>query len=151
MATVEQSLIATPSVCGAGVGYSTRLGNQTADRPQFVMEMEMTGITKSMIAGLLGAVLISQPVFAQSSDFDKKKFFEELSTRGVKTETFDADKFFADLNARGVTASNRMDADKFFEELAARGVATPSGFDRKKFFEDIAAKGVKAPDIVNTK
>ena len=80
-------------------------------------------LTRLLTAGAIGAMVMTQPLLAQGTD--SKKFFEELSTRGVKTESLDADKFFAELAARGVSSSNRMDADKFFEELAARGVSTP--------------------------
>jgi hypothetical protein len=106
-------------------------------------------LTRLLTAGAIGAMVMTQPLLAQGTD--SKKFFEELSTRGVKTESLDADKFFAELAARGVSSSNRMDADKFFEELAARGVSTPPDFDRKKFFDELAARGVKAPDVINAK
>jgi hypothetical protein len=104
-------------------------------------------LTRILTAGAIAAMVISQPLLAQGTDF--KKFFEELSARGVKTGSLDADKFFAELAARGVSSSNRMTVDKFFEELAARGVTTPTGFDRKKFFEELAARGVKTPDVIN--
>src|SRR4029079_17867349 len=70
-------------------------------------------LTRILTAGAIAAMVISQPLLAQGTDF--KKFFEELSARGVKTGSLDADKFFAELAARGVSSSNRMTVDKFFE------------------------------------
>jgi hypothetical protein len=86
-------------------------------------------LTRLLTAGAIGAMAMSLPLLAQSTD--SKKFFEELSNRGVKADTLDADKFFAELSARGVSSGSPMKADKFFEELAARCVSTPADFDKK--------------------
>jgi len=82
--------------------------------------------------------------------FDGRKFFEELSARGVKTTALDPDKFFAELSARAVKSNAPIDPKMFFEELAARGVNT-QGFDPNKFFEELSARGVKMPEMMAAK
>ena len=95
---------------------------------------------------LVALMLIGAPAAAQQTQFDSKKFFEELSSRGVSMPAnFDAKRFFDELSSRGVSASKPLDAKAFFEELSSRGVAVPSHFDSKKFFDEIEAKGVAMP------
>ena len=89
---------------------------------------------------------------AQQGGFDSKKFFDELSARGVSVESsFDSKAFFDQLSSRGVSETKPLDAKAFFEELSSRGVSVPSHFDSKKFFDEIQAKGVAAPSMVAPK
>lgn len=108
-------------------------------------------IIRFVTAGAL-CLLTAGMAHAQSSAgaFDGRKFFEELSARGVNTTSLDPDKFFAELSARAVKSNAPIDPKKFFEELAARGVNT-QGFDPNKFFEELSARGVKMPEMMMVK
>jgi len=108
----------------------------------------ITTFTRVLAAGALGLTMLSPAAIAQG--FDNKKFFNEMTSRGVSTGTLDADKFFEEMRATGASAQNRLDPEKFFQELQVRGASTPAGFDSRRFFDDLAATGAKAPDIVNT-
>jgi hypothetical protein len=113
------------------------------------MEYEMiTKLTRMIAAGVLGATVLGSAAVAQ--EFDNKKFFNELSSRGVSTGTLDPDKFFEEMRATGASAQAPFSAEKFFDELQARGASTPVGFDARRFFDELAATGAKAPDIVST-
>lgn len=108
----------------------------------------ITNISRVLAAAALGLTVLSPAAIAQG--FDNKKFFNEMSSRGVSTGTLDPDRFFEEMRATGASAQNRLDPDRFFEELQARGASTPAGFDSRRFFDDLAATGAKAPDIVET-
>ena len=108
----------------------------------------ITTFTRVLAAGALGLTMLSPAAIAQG--FDNKKFFNEMTSRGVSTGTLDADKFFEEMRATGASAQNRLDPEKFFQELQVRGASTPAGFDSRRFFDELAATGAKAPDIVNT-
>lgn len=82
--------------------------------------------------------------------FDGKKFFEEISAKGVNTKGLDANKFFEELAAKGVSSKAPIDPKGFFEELSSRGVNT-QGVDANKFFEELSARGVKMPDMMIVK
>lgn len=113
------------------------------------MEYDMiTKLTRMIAAGALGAAILGQAAVAQ--DFDNKKFFNELSSRGVSTGTLDPDKFFEEMRATGASAQAPFSPERFFQELQARGASTPANFDARRFFDDLAATGAKAPEIVNT-
>ncbi len=115
------------------------------------VRMEYDMITKLMrivTAGAMGVAILGQAAVAQG--FDNKKFFNEMTSRGVSTGTLDADKFFEEMRATGASSQNRLDPEKFFQELQARGASTPVGFDSRRFFDELAATGAKAPDIVKT-
>lgn len=104
--------------------------------------------TRMLAVGALSMSILSPAAIAQG--FDNKKFFNEMTSRGVSTGTLDPDKFFEEMRATGASAQNRLDPDKFFQELQARGASTPANFDSRRFFDDLAATGAKAPDIVDT-
>ncbi len=108
----------------------------------------ITKLMQMCAAGVLGMAILGQTAVAQ--EFDNKKFFNEMSSRGVSTGTLDPEKFFEEMRATGASAQNRLDPEKFFQELQARGASTPVGFDARRFFDELAATGAKAPDIVNT-
>jgi len=108
----------------------------------------ITNLTRLLAAGALSMAVLSPAAIAQG--FDNKKFFNEMTSRGVSTGKLDPDKFFEEMRATGASAQNRLDPEKFFQELQARGASTPAGFDSRRFFDDLAATGAKAPDIVNT-
>lgn len=108
----------------------------------------ITKLTGAIAAGAFGVILVGQHAVAQG--FDGKKFFNELSSRGVSTGTLDPDRFFEEMRATGASSQKRLDPDKFFQELQARGASTPAGFDSRRFFDELAATGARAPDIVDT-
>jgi hypothetical protein len=114
------------------------------------MEYDMiTKLTGMIAAGVLSVTVLGQTAMAQG--FDNKKFFNEMSSRGVSTGTLDPDKFFEEMRATGASAQNQFSPEKFFDELQARGASTPAGFDSRRFFDELAATGAKAPDIVSTR
>ncbi len=106
-------------------------------------------LSRVCAAGAVGLAVLGQPAFAQG--FDGKKFFNELSTRGVNTGTLDPERFFEELRATGASAQNRLDPETFFKELQMRGASMPVNFDARRFFDDLAATGASAPDIVDPK
>ena len=108
----------------------------------------LTVLMRILAAGALGMAVLAQTSVAQ--EFNPRLFFDELSARGVKTESVDPDKFFEEIRATGASAENKMDPEKFFDELKARGASTPAGFNSGRFFDDLAATGVKTPSMVNT-
>ena len=63
---------------------------------------------------------------------------------------FDGKKFFEEISSRGVNSKAPIDARKFFEELSSRGVNT-QGIDPNKFFEELSSRGVKMPDMMVVK
>lgn len=103
---------------------------------------------------LAGAICLMASGLAQAQTaagaFDGKKFFEELSSRGVNTKGLDAGKFFEELASKAVSSKALIDPQKFFEELASRGVNT-QGFDANKFFQELSSRGVKMPDMMVVK
>lgn len=103
---------------------------------------------------LAGAICLVAAGLAQAQSaagaFDGKKFFEEISSRGVNTKGLDANKFFEELASRGVSSRAPIDAKKFFDELSSRGVNT-QGIDPNKFFEELSSRGVKMPDMMVVK
>lgn len=107
------------------------------------LRLALAGMMCLIAAGLAQA----QPA---SGAFDGKKFFEELSSRGVNTKGLDANKFFEELAAKSVSSKAPIDPRTFFEELASRGVNT-KGFEPNKFFEELSARGVKMPDMMVVK
>jgi len=113
------------------------------------MEYDMvTKLTRMIVAGTLSVAVLGSAAVAQ--EFDNKKFFNELASRGVSTGTLDPDKFFEEMRATGASAQAPFSPEKFFEELQARGASTPANFDARRFFDELAATGAKAPDIVNS-
>lgn len=104
-------------------------------------------LTRMSSVAALSMTLLGQTAFAQS--FDNKKFFNELSSRGVSVSKVDPDRFFEEMRLTGASAQNRLDPDKFFAELQARGASMPAGFNSRAFFDDLAARGASAPDIVD--
>jgi hypothetical protein len=99
-------------------------------------------------AGVVGMLSFGT---AFAADFDSKKFFDELSAKGVNTANLDSKKFFDELSSKGVNSTNRIDSKKFFDELSSKGVKMPANFDSKKFFDELSSKGVSAPPMVDTK
>jgi hypothetical protein len=103
-------------------------------------------LAAAMAFGMLATLAIAQ------TQFDPKKFFDELQARSVKMPAgFDGKKFFDDLSATSVSSGKKFNASSFFQELESRGVSMPAGFDRNKFFSDIASTGAAMPPMVETK
>ena len=94
-----------------------------------------------VMAAALGLSALSG--IAQAAEpFDGKKFFDELSSRGIKAPAgFDGKKFFEEQQARGYGEKNKLDGKAFFDELSSRGVKFPEGFDGKKFWADQQRQG----------
>lgn len=114
------------------------------------MEYDMfTKLVRMCAIGALSLAVLGPAAVAQG--FDGKKFFDELSTRGVSTGTLDPERFFEELRATGASAQNRLDPEAFFKELQMRGASMPVNFDARRFFDELAATGASAPDIVDTK
>ena len=103
---------------------------------------------------LAGVICLVASGLAQAQSaagtFDGKKFFEEISSKGVNTKGLDASKFFEELASKGVSSKAPIDPKKFFEELSSRGVNT-QGIDANKFFEELSSRGVKMPDMMVVK
>jgi len=103
-------------------------------------------MTKFAVAGTIA--LLSLSTASAQSDFDSKKFFEELQLRGVKTQGIDPEKFFEELRMTGASAQSPLDPEAFWRELATRGASAPANFDARRFFDDLATTGAKAPSMV---
>ncbi len=103
---------------------------------------------KLAVASAIG--LLSFGSAHAQSDFNNKKFFEELQLRGVKTQGIDADKFFEELRLTGASAQAPLEPEAFWRELATRGASAPANFDARRFFDDLATTGAKAPSMVKT-
>jgi hypothetical protein len=114
------------------------------------MECDMfTKLVRICAISAVSVALLGPAAVAQG--FDGKKFFEELSSRGVSTGTLDPERFFEELRATGASSQNRLDPEAFFKELQMRGASMPVNFDARRFFDDLAATGASAPDIVDPK
>ena len=71
------------------------------------MEYDMfTKLVQMCAIGALSLAVLGPAAVAQG--FDGKKFFDELSTRGVSTGTLDPERFFEELRATGASAQNRL-------------------------------------------
>ena len=103
---------------------------------------------KLAVASAIG--LLSFGGAQAQSDFDSKKFFNEMQTRGVNTHGIDPEKFFEELRLTGASAQAPLEPEAFWRELATRGASAPANFDARRFFDDLATTGAKAPSMVKT-
>ena len=109
---------------------------------------------KLALAAAIGLAALGGPANAQQTteNFDGKKFFEELQSRGFKAPAdFDGKKFFEEVTTRGYNSANKFDGKKFFEELQSRGFSAPANFDGKKFWEEQSRQGgYNVPPMVDS-
>jgi hypothetical protein len=70
--------------------------------------------SKIAIAAAIGFLTFGGGASAQGkAEFDARKFFEEIDSRGVNTKGIDGNKFFEEISSRGVSSKEMFDGKKW--------------------------------------
>jgi hypothetical protein len=106
---------------------------------------------KFVLAAGIALATVTSLANAQSSNFDSRRFWDQLQKTGASMPAaFDGQKFFDELQKTGASAT--FSPRQFFDELQKTGAKLPATFDPQKFFEDLEKENAaQVPPMVKVK